>query len=716
MARVGLARAGQKSADVARFLRIVDAYEKTFESQWHKRARRVIDRFADERRDADTSRARFNVLWSNVETMKPFFYSATPKPIVAPRVDENDDVAAIAAEVLERALSFFIAEEGFGETLRYVRDDYLLAGRGTAWVRYVPHIEPLQVADSVEAGGDTPDDDPGDDEQAPQPEQVAFEEVITDFVLWRDFGHTVARAWEEVDCVWRRVKMSRKALEARFGPEVGAKVPLDCSAHGEDRAREPDEDHDRAEVYELWCKSEKRAVWFTRSHADLLDDQQDPLGLPHFFPCPRPVYATLRTDSLVPIPDYVEYQDQAAELDDLTARIDALTDAIKCAGIYDKNFPALERLLQDGHDNELVPVESWAALVEKGGLNGSFDLLPMQEIAETLMLLYKARDAVKADLYEITGMSDIIRGNTAPEETATAQTIKSHFVTRRLAERQAQVERFARNLIDIMGHVIAGHFSPETLARITGMRLIPDVATKQALQVQAQGQPQGMVQPGMPAPAPLPPQVVEALGKPSWDEVMALLRDRPGRRFRIDIETDSMVAPDNAQEQAARTQFLETAGQFLNQAVQAGAQTPEMVPLLGRMLMFGVRGFRVGRELDDAFEQFVRAMDEKAKAAPPDGAATGPPLSPEMLRVQGELKLKEQAQAFDQQLRARQAEADAARAAQDAQVEQIRLQMDAQVSLLVARINALAKIVAAGEAKGAVSDLAEAAHQQQQGA
>jgi hypothetical protein len=202
---------------------------------------------------------------------------------------------------------------------------------------------------------------------------------------------------------------------------------------------------------------------------------------------------------------------------------------------------------------------------------------------------------------------------------------------------------------------------------------------------------------------------------------MALLRDRPGRRFRIDIETDSMVAPDNAQEQAARTQFLETAGQFLNSAVQAGAQTPEMVPLLGRMLMFGVRGFRVGRELDDAFEQFVRTMDEKAKALPPAGSPTGANIgsqaaSPEMLRVQGELKLKERAQAFDQQLRARQAEAEAARAAQDAQVEQIRLHMDAQVSLLVARINALAKIVAAGEAKGAAPDPAEAAHQQQQGA
>jgi hypothetical protein len=651
-----MAKSPQKSADVARFLRIVEAYEKKYENEWHKRATKVIDRFSDERKEIENTRSRFNLLWSNVETLKPFLYSNTPKPIVQPRVDEDDEIAAMACQVLERALTFFVAEEHFGSTLRYARDDYLLPGRGSAWVRYVPHMKPAQVEDVSETPADEED---GAETQEPQ-EIVAFEEVIPDFVLWRDFGHTVARTWEEVDCVWRRVKMSRKALVKRFG-DVGEKVSLDCSATTDGKVKEPDEDNDRAEVYELWCKSEKRAVWFTKSYPELLDDQEDPLRLPHFFPCPRPVYATLRTDSLVPIPDYIEYQDQARELDDLTARINALTDAVKAAGVYDKNVPGLQRLLDDGHDNTLVPVDSWAALAEKGGLKGVIELLPMQEIAETLMILYKARDAVKADCYEITGMSDIIRGNTAPEETATAQQIKSNFATKRLAERQAEVERFARNLIDIMGQVIAGLFSFETLAKITGVKLIPDQATKQQLQ-QLQQAPQ-------PNAPPIPKDAMEAMTKPTWEEVMQLLRDEPSRRFRIDIETDSMVAADDAQEQQARTQFLEMAGQFLNQAMQAGAAHPEMAPLLGRMLMFGVQGFRVGRDLDDAFKQFIEDMEKRAQQA----QQQGPQPSPDIMKIQGELKLKQQSQQFDQQLRQQQYKSDCARADAD---QQHRHQMD----------------------------------------
>jgi hypothetical protein len=194
-----------------------------------------------------------------------------------------------------------------------------------------------------------------------------------------------------------------------------------------------------------------------------------------------------------------------------------------------------------------------------------------------------------------------------------------------------------------------------------------------------------------------------------------------------------MVAADEAAEQQARTQFLETVSQFLSQAVQAGQQNPDMVPLLGRLLMFGVQGFRVGRDLDDAFQAFIEKMEEKAENPPP-----GPPPSPEMLRVQGELKLKEQAQQFDQQLRTKQyqddcarqqadqqhrhemevaaAQTSAAQAAQSGQSDQFKAHLDAQVDILIARINALAKIVAAGEAKGASPDAAEAAHQEEQGA
>jgi hypothetical protein len=743
-----MARAARKSSDVRRYLRIVTTYEKTVEA-WERRGKDLLRRYADDRPVMAAANAvpRFNVLWSNVETLKPFLYSSTPKPIVQTRIPEDeDDVAATAAQVLERALTFSVAEEHFGSTLRNVRDDYLLPGRGTAWARYAPTITGLQVEDKSDVPADDKEaGDEGESEGYDKAEELAFEEVITDYVHWRDFGHTVARTWEEVDCVWRYVRMGRTALVKRFGKEIGGEVPLDCA--GEDRevrdTNVQDQNADRALVIELWCKSEKKAFWFTKSHPKMLDERPDPLNLTHFFPCPRPVYATLTTDSLVPIPDYVEYQDQARELDDLTGRIGVLTAAIKAVGVYDANTPALKRLLEDGCDNELIPVENWGGLADKGGLKGAVDFLPMQEIAETLLSLYKARDAVKADLYEITGMSDIVRGNTAPEETATAQKIKSNFATKRLAERQAEVERFARNLIDIMGNIIANRFAPTTLAKMTGMKLLPSVQAKQELQAahQAAQQPQQSPQPqqgGAPAPAAPPaPQIpqsaLDALEKPTWEEVIALLRDQPSRRFRIDIETDSMVAADDQQEQAARTQFLTAAGGFLNQAVEAGSQHPEMVPLLGRMLMFGVQGFRVGRDLDDAFEDFIKKMEEQAAQPKP-----GPPPSPDMIRVQGELKLKQEAQQFDQQMRTQQAQQDAARADadqqhrhqmevadaqtqaeranQDGQATSSQAQLDAMVDVIVARINALAKIQAAGEAKGATPDPAAAEHQEQQGA
>jgi hypothetical protein len=53
-----------------------------------------------------------------------------------------------------------------------------------------------------------------------------------------------------------------------------------------------------------------------------------------FFPCPKPAFGTLRPNSLIPIPDYVYYQDQAEEIDDLTDRIANLLDSLKLVGFY----------------------------------------------------------------------------------------------------------------------------------------------------------------------------------------------------------------------------------------------------------------------------------------------------------------------------------------------------------------------------------------------
>jgi hypothetical protein len=112
-------------------LKIIAAYERET-TKWTERGKRIVKRYKDERSDSElTAVRRYNVLWSNVETLKPFLYSATPKPVVSQRGDETDPIGRVAAQVLERALIFTMAEDHFGTSLRNARDDYLLAWSGS---------------------------------------------------------------------------------------------------------------------------------------------------------------------------------------------------------------------------------------------------------------------------------------------------------------------------------------------------------------------------------------------------------------------------------------------------------------------------------------------------------------------------------------------------------------------------------------------------------
>lgn len=647
-------------------LKIIETYERETQ-KWEKCGKDIEKRYRDERNETLIAR-RYNVLWSNVETLKPFLYSATPKPIVSQRGDTENPIGRTAAQVLERALVFTMAEDHFGSSLRNARDDYLLPGRGTVWARYVPEFKPAETQVSESNADDQPTDAP----LGETTEVVAFESAVIDYVNWKNFGHEIAPTWEEVDVVWRRVGLSRDALVKRFG-DVGAKVPLD--AKREDSKAE--DETSKGIIYELWIKSEKRAVWLSKSFNELLDDLPDPLKLDHFFPCPRPAYATLTTDSLIPIPDYVEYQDQAAELDDLTNRIAKLTDAIKAVGVYDASVEGLSRILNDGCDNQLIPVQNYAALSEKGGLTKAVELLPMKEIAETLLSLYEAREKVKADLYEVTGMSDIIRGNTAPSETATAQQIKSNFATKRLEERQREVERFARNAVDLLGNIIAVHFSPETLIAMTGVKLLPNEGAKQQAALAMQ---QGQVPPAAAY------QLQEALNKPSWEEVIAFLRDQPRRRFAIDIETDSIVAADDQQAKQEATEFVTGLTQLLEQAGQIGGADPDAVPLMGEMIKFATGKFRAGRDLTDCIEEYV---DKKVKQA----AQPQPPKpDPAMAKVQADAQAKQQQMQQDAQQAQAEQQAEAQRHAaelqQTAQLETLKAHLDQQAQQNQAAIDA----------------------------
>lgn len=654
--------AGTPAGIVQRWVKEIALYEKNA-GPWHEKGRKIVKRYKDERSAAQENASRFNILWSNIQTFLPACYGRNPKPEVERRFKDKDPVGRVASEVLERSLAFVISSTDFKQLVRAALLDRLLPGRGVLWVRYVPHMRDLAVAgtgdvedDGVQVTDDiVPDSDSKaqvvdgaveGDEAAPA-QEVYYEEVAIDYVHWEDYGHTPARTIDELGAEWRKVFMTRPELLKRFGDEIGNEIPLTYAPPDMPKTEVTD-DVRKAVIYEIWDKRAKRALWICKDYPTRPCDQRDdPLQLSRFFPGPRPMFATLANDSLLPVPDYRQYQDQANELDELTARIASITKAIKVAGVYDASASGVERLLSEGVQNQLIPVESWAMFAEKGGLKGAMELLPVKEIAETLLSLYDARDKVKQDLYEITGMPDIIRGSDEAEATATAQRIKGQFGSIRLRDMQDDVQRFVRELLVIVGEIIANHFGWQTLAQISGVKLLSTEQKAQAQMLMQAPAPMGLpgAAPAAAQPQPQPPidpETLKLLKEPSWEDVEALLRDNCARSFRIDIETDSTIGEDDELEREARLKMVETLGEFITKAVEACQQTPQLAPVTAEMVMYVVRSFKNARSLEASLEE---AMEQLLAAA----ANPQPKVDPEQTKVQGQLAIIQSQAQFDSQ-------------------------------------------------------------------
>lgn len=629
---------------VSYYKAIIAAYDKTFKT-YTESARKIVKRYRDEDRDEDDAgddrqeARRLSTLWSMVNTWQPVLFAKLPKPYAERRHGDRDPVARLSAMIVERALSTVLDADDPTEDLKHARDDYLLCGRGQVWVR----SDPVMAEDG----------------------SVAEWRFPIDFVHWEDFGHSPVPTWPKVAVVWRRVLMTREALVKRFGEEIGNKVPLDHTADiatKEDAESHP-EVFKRATVYELWDRDTRKAFWIAKGYNEApLDEKEDPLKLRGFFPCPRPLYATITTNSLVPVPDYTLYKSQAQELDDLTMRIGLLLDALRVVGVYNGKLGELDALLTRTKENTMIPVDNWAMFAEKGGLKGQIDFLPIEPIVATLNVLVQQRVVLQSDLDRVTGIADIVRGQTSPNETLGAQKIKGQYASLRLQDRQTAVARFIRDALELKAELLVEHVPEDSLLAM---------ANAQEIATQADG-----------SPAPI-------------GEAVALLKNEKLRGTRVDFETDQIIQSDQQAMQKSRMEFLTSVSGFLKQAVEAGAQFPDIVPLLGRLVLFGVRSFPVGRELENAFETFLDRAQKAAEQPKP------PQPSPEEIKAKADMDMAQmQAQADIAKIQAK--------AQSDMQLEQMRAQIKTQAELdkaqIVGRIQAeaeVAKETARAQAEGA---------------
>jgi hypothetical protein len=630
---------------VARWIAELDLSDKV-EKNWRERAKDVQERYRDEKTQNErrySSSNRYNILYSNIQTICPALYNQSPTPDVRRRYRDADPVGKEISEVLERCLSFTMDDCDFDRYMRLAIKDQQICGRGVTRVRY----DPVFGEESDEMG------DPYDD--------LKGEEVKFQHVNWADFRHGPGRTWEEVEWIAFSHLMTRDDLRDKFGDKIGDEVELDYTPIGmEDKDGDVVADtFKRATVWEIWCSRQKEVIFISKSMKERpLKTDPDPLQLRGFFPTPRPLYATENTDSLVPVEPFRFYRDQANELDNITRRISGIIAACKVRGIYDSTITEMSNLMDAG-ENMMVPAQDVLPLMQSGGLDKAIWMWPIEKIAGVLNELYNQREQIKKTIYEITGIADIMRGSTASSETLGAQQLKVQFGTMRLDDMGRDIQRYARDLVRIAAEIISEHFSTDSIAMMTDIKL-PSPEEKMMAQQQAQMMAQQQ--------QPVPPQLEEILEKPTWDECMQVLRDDKQRSYRVDIETDSTIAGDQAMDQKSVTELLTGVSTFITNAGPAVAAGYLPLDAAKAMLMSAVRRFRMGREVEDALDM----IGENEDGAAGDGQEIQAQQQQEQAAAAQADQMKIQMEQQNSAIKAQEAQAKA-------QIEQDKMQLDAKV-------------------------------------
>lgn len=657
-----------------------DAYKR--EKDWRKDAKRLVEMFECERR----RETLYNILYANTETISPALYNMTPRPDVRRRFKDDDEVARAGGLVLQRVLEFLLDNNlqdspHFDTIIEQALLEALVVGRGVVRFRY-------------EFSGE---------------QRIESEGISAEIVAWQRFRHSYAKQWKDVSWVAFQHFMTREQLRENFG-DIANRLPLNVSSaeadHNEDEESWQGGENDEGQkylgqVWEIWDKNSRKVYFISPDLPEqMLRVADDPLHLSGFFPIATPLMFFPKISSLEPVPLYAAYEGQAKELNRITLRIARIIEALKVRGFYDSTVGGLDRVLE-ADDNELIAAENVVAMQQGQTLDRSIWLMPLNELVLVLQQLYTQRDQIKQIIYEITGISDIIRGSSSAYETATAQNYKNQWGALRLRRLQKQVSMFVRECLRVMGE-IATRMQPETLIKMTGLQF-PRQAEQQQAQMMLQqlqgqaGQLQMMAQQDPRAGQQLQAldeqmqQYSAVLNKPNWETILQFLQNSVVRNYRIDIEANSTIEPEAAEDGQKLGEFLNAFAQFMNGIAPLVQQGYLPIEAGKEMLLAITRKYRFGEDVEESLKQITMPQqqgDDKGKAAEQEAQAKIQQIQQkgqvEAQKGQMDLALKQ----LQLQQKQKEAEMDMALKAQELQVKQQEIAMKEQLG----RVKAEAQI------------------------
>lgn len=610
--------------------------------------------------DVDTPRSKtsnYPIYWSSVKTLKPAYYSRTPKLVAKRRFTSEDPTALTSCLIKERLAAYLIDQTDFDGAMDHAVSDFIHADKATTQIVYTHDMAEERVRAAL-MPSPGPDGTMGylTEEGEPYLEEVmedeggAFYESISQYpinqkidvvpICFDEILHTPeAKTEYEIKDKAYFFCMTQEEARARFSKEVCDRVQWKVN---KTYGNEKEVDMDKAipgkylEGWEIYCKITKRVYWWSEQYPDdLLDSKDDPYGFKGFFPSPKFIIGSKPAKSLYPTPAFRHMEQIVKELHEGARKKFKLIKAIRRRALVDGSFPELLIALEDLSDNEFVSVKNLQALLEKGGdISKMIYYIPVQELVQAIQELTALEEQFKNQFYEWFGIPDILRGATDPLETAAAQEIKSTSAHDRFKYQKKQVAQLATDSIEMMCDLALQVFDDAKIMQVVGFDMLP---------------PDDQMR---------------------FPQALEVLRSDEERSIRIEVDSDSMSFLDRQ----LRYQQTGTAVNAVMQGLQGIAQMSqtslEFASAGLQTLLASLDAMELGGQFEDTVKAAAQKLFEKIQNPPEQQ----PPPDYEMMKIQTNTQLENQAQ----QLQAQQQAIDAQMKARELQGQEYKLQLDAQ--------------------------------------
>jgi hypothetical protein len=602
---------------------------------------------------------RINVWWYCINTLLPAYYSSTPQAEVDLRKRSGSLPYQLGSVILERNTQYAMDVHFSFDQVGYLAAlQFLLTGQAVLWARYAPKFETvmqeialvktpdgLMTGDGKPYEGDTTNLVETDSNLvmvSVEVERKIDEKAILDIVQYNDYFCSDARTEAEVEWRARRAYLSRERANEMFGAEVADTLKYTSYPDVIKKSirRKDDKYEGKAEVFEIWCEETDKVYWLSKdSENPIIEASSPPIKYEKFYPC-SVITQSDDPDSVIPVSDYAHVRDQVLEVERLTTRIHAVTQAIRTNSVYDSTLgDQIEQLLSG--DLKLIPVTNWPSYKQRGGLANGVEGFNIAPYIEALQVLQTARQTALGQLYETLKVSDLLRGTSEQYKSATANRLENAWSSMGLIVRQNMFAKFVSDAVSNLSAIIAEQFDEETILDIGNVAevvgpLIKEPAPAPEPMPQEEGMPPQEMQP--PAPAPMPMPSPEEQVQQMAQAIIAILRDNKQRSYRIQVSTDSMVAVNESQQQQEGMQLIQTTGAFFDQMRGLVEQYPPLMQFSMSLFQNMIKRFKGGKELDAVFAQGFEALGEIIKAKE-EAAMQPPPPDPVMQEVQGRLQI-----------------------------------------------------------------------------